>query len=98
MSPLEYSRARLRAFLKEVDRVKDSDFPHVHPREALIEIEKQFRSRLQKLDSLTAAHDRKVIEASCSEATFQLLVYLPLLGFILRSTNVRNSFEVYGPL
>ncbi len=23
--------------------------------------------------------------------------YLPLLGFVLRSTNVRNSFEIFGP-
>jgi len=27
-----------------------------------------------------------------------LFRYLPLLGFILRSTNVRNAFEIYGPL
>ena len=26
------------------------------------------------------------------------VIYLPLLGFILRSTDVRNAFEVFGPL
>lgn len=34
----------------------------------------------------------------CSLALHALFVYLPLLGFILRSTNIRNAFEVFGPL
>ena len=34
----------------------------------------------------------------CSISLKKLQTYLPLLGFILRSTNVRNAFEAYPPL
>lgn len=34
----------------------------------------------------------------CADASLDIAVYLPLLGFFLRSTNVRNAFEIYGPL
>ena len=36
--------------------------------------------------------------STCSGALTILFEYLPYLGFILRSTNVRNAFEMHGPL
>jgi hypothetical protein len=47
---------------------------------------------------LTDQNDLSLILNACSESLAAIYTFLPLLGFILRSTNVRNSFEVFGPL
>ena len=38
------------------------------------------------------------MKQACALSLRDLFDYLPLLGFILRSTNVRNTFEVFAPL
>jgi hypothetical protein len=98
VSPLEYTRERIRAFLDELGRVKESDFPYEQPKEALSKIGADFQQRLDTLLKLSNNNDPSVVQTACSEATSQIFAYLPLLGFILRSTNVRNSFEIYSPL
>lgn len=35
---------------------------------------------------------------ACSTSLYDLFAYIPVLGFILRSTNSRLAFEVHGPL
>ncbi len=40
----------------------------------------------------------ETIKDACANALGDLHEYVPLLGFILRSTNVRNAFELYAPL
>lgn len=95
---LEYSRARVEAMLKEIARLKDSDFPHSDSRFVLDQIEGFFVSIKNDLDGLTANSDPKTVEAACSESLKQLFDYHRLLGVVLRSTNVRNSFEIYGPI
>jgi hypothetical protein len=41
--------------------------------------------------------DKTLDEGTCKNVNRGIVNYLPILGFILRSTNVRNAFEVYGP-
>ena len=102
MLPLQFSRARVQAFLKEIDHLRDSDFPYQGSRDALDSIEQIFQTCDDSLASLTVGpdlpNDLLIIQNACSESLGLLNSYLPLLGFILRSTNVRNSFEVFGPL
>ena len=54
--------------------------------------------RKQVLDGLTEKNAPDVVQTACAEALLQVFRHLPLLGFILRSTDTRNSFEVFGPL
>jgi hypothetical protein len=96
--PLEFARGRVRAILCEIQRLKDADFPYTHSRDALLLFEQVFRERLTLLDSLTEGSNSTVVKTACSESLSQVFRYLPLLGFVLRSTNVRNSFETFGPL
>ena len=98
MLPLEFARGRVRAVLHEIQRLKDADFPYGHSRDALVQLEHVIRERLKLLNSLTEANKADVIRTVCSETLLQMFRYFPLLGFILRSTNVRNSFEIFGPL
>ena len=50
-----------------------------------------------RFSAILAVFRIEPVNAYCGEALLGLFSYLPLLGFILRSTNVRNAFEVYGP-
>lgn len=98
MLPLEFSRARVKAFLEEIVRLKASDFPYPHSEQALSLIERVFSAFLSRLETLDEESDPETVRAACAAAVSGLFEYLPILGFILRSTNVRNAFEMYGPL
>jgi hypothetical protein len=84
--------------LREIARLKDSDFPHKDARFVLDQIERFFVSIKSDLDGLAPASDPSLVQTVCSESLKQLFDYHRLLGFVLRSTNVRNSFEIYGPI
>jgi hypothetical protein len=98
VSPLEYSVGRLDAVLEEIGRLKESEFPYQHSRDALERVEQVFLDHRSRLNGLPAGKSIPIVNQFCSTALADLFLYLPLLGFILRSTNVRNAFEVYGPL
>lgn len=95
---LTYARQRIHAVLEEIAKLKDSDFPYSHSRDALEQFETLFNTRSTALEDLIEENDPEFVKTACSESLLQVLRYLPLLGFVLRSTNVRNSFEIFGPL
>lgn len=97
MLPISYARQRIKTILKEIRELADSDFPYSHSRNALELLESLFQNRLIALKDLEE-NDVEYAETACAVALRIIFDYLPLLGFILRSTNVRNSFEIYGPL
>lgn len=98
MQCLEYSKRRLAAFLEEIQRLKGSEFPYVHSEHALQLIEAWFSGYLAQLNKFKAGSDVATIRTACAAELTGLFEYLPVLGFILRSTNPRNAFEVHGPL
>lgn len=98
MSPLEYSLERLDGVLEEIARLKESEFPYRHSKDALVRIELLFTRHRTGLLALAPGKKPDIVRLLCSAALTDLFKYLPLLGLILRSTNVRNAFEVYGPL
>lgn len=98
MDLLGYSKKRLAAFLDQVRHLKNSEFPYLSSKQALEEIERIFDEHLDLLETLSSDSEPLAVKAGCSGALMALFEYLPYLGFLLRSTNVRNGFEVYGPL
>jgi hypothetical protein len=95
---LEYSKRRLAAFLEEIQRLKGSDFPYRHSEQALLLIETWFSGYLAILSKLKLGSNEATIRTACAAELTGLFEYLPVLGFILRSTNPRNAFEGHGPL
>lgn len=93
-----YSRKRLLSFLDEVARSKDVRFPYPDSEAALEKLEVEFRDTLSYIDALQPNSDPLTVQAACASALSALFLYVPLLGFIRRSTGVRNPFEAYGPL
>jgi hypothetical protein len=98
MSLLEMARKRVRAVLDEINRIALNEFPYKGSEQALRKVEQVFNTRLASLNALTDQSDPDLIRHTCSLGLGDVVVYLPLLGFIIRSTNVRNSFEVFRPL
>ncbi len=97
MSPLDYALKRLNAFIDEAERLKELEFPYPHSHEALKALAALFESGKKWLELIDPG-DTDVVINECALALELLFEYLPLLGFVLRSTNVRNAFESYGPL
>lgn len=97
-SPLfSYSRGRILSALEEISELEGCEFPYPHSREALLEIKQKFQRYLEQLDSL-GDHASEDLDLTCSLSLRDLFRCLPLLGFIVRSTAVRNAFEVFRPL
>jgi hypothetical protein len=98
LSTLTYALARLSAVKAAVEHLKESEFPYSHPKEALELLEHLFSHQQTVLEKVSPTAPASVIHNACSTSLYQLFVYVPILGFILRSTNVRNAFEWYSPL
>ena len=98
MASIDHACRRITAAIDEIERLRESDFPYPHAREALLELDRMFRAQLDVLKRIPAGAAVHVANNACSASLYQLFVYVPILGFILRSTNVRNAFEAYAPL
>ena len=93
---LQSVRAQVEAVLAEIERLKGSEFPYLNSEEALNELHDLFSDHLSFLSHQSS--DQSTIDLACNAAFASVRDSLDILGFILRSTNVRNAFEVYGPL
>lgn len=95
---LASARLRIRAFLEQISELETADFPHADGREALTIIKEQFRIRERSLTRLPLTVADSTIDEVCTNTGLFVSRYTEVLGFILRSTNVRNAFEVHFPL
>lgn len=94
---LASARRRVRAFVDQISDLEEADFPHHDGAAALGLIKDAALAMQANLDrlpsgSITAANH------ACAHARIMVSRYTDILGFILRSTNVRNAFEVHFPL
>ncbi len=95
---VESAQRRLRSLLSELARIEQSDFAYSDSTEALALLRQYVEDQVRWLERLHRKSDQSVITAACRDALDCAKTYVPLLGFILRSSNVRNAFEVHRPL
>lgn len=96
---LASARRRVRAFVDQVAELEASDFPHNDGREALAFIRAELDYYLNEmLTTLPPNLSDQIVDEVCAEISMTVSKYTAILGFILRSTNVRNAFEVQYPL
>ncbi|HLK15196.1 MAG TPA: hypothetical protein VKT78_10350 [Fimbriimonadaceae bacterium] len=95
---LDHAVARVAAARAEIARIRTPDFP-LAPGKGLELIDSEF-VELQKtlLEDLDTDNDPEAVKAVAESTLEALEKYLPLIGFMLRATNVRNAFELNGPL
>jgi len=95
---LRYARARVRALQSLVSSLRTSEFPQPNYKEGFDLIAEMFRSRDDLLATFTDQTDPAIVHTACQDLLNIIFDLLPILGFFLRSTNVRNAFELHGPL
>jgi hypothetical protein len=86
------------SFLAEIGRVEGSEFPYQHSADCVQETKELFLGHQGVLAGISSATDSGMAAYFCNAALSDIQSCLLLLGFLLRSTNVRNAFEAYGPL
>jgi hypothetical protein len=86
---------KARAFIRQIDGLLLSDFPHSATEDALHLIKKFFEDQLARLTRASATKDLALLQSVCVTINQRIVIYLPILGLLLRSTNTRNSFEAY---
>ena len=98
MSILVYTRQKLLCISAELERLRRGDFPHEHSKECLLSIEQLFLDQMGRVEAIDTDTSPPVQQAVCLNANMVIFRYHSLLGFVLRSTNIRNSFEIFDPL
>lgn len=98
MQSLSYAIARTESLLAEVSRLSEGEFAYDHSRAALELIEGLFKKKLETLKSFDEHSNPATVGQECTLTLSHVFNYVPLLGIILRSTNVRNAFELFRPL
>jgi hypothetical protein len=88
---------KLRATIHLTRDLSSGDFPHSHSRDALLHIGAIFETGLARVESLADGVDPAITRALCASELRRIFSLYPILGFLLRSTDVRNAFEIHGP-
>jgi hypothetical protein len=97
-TPLTFAISRIESVLETVQQLQADEFPYANSKDALDRIQTLFKDNLTRLKALSSNPDEGLVKLQCATSLRMLFGYFPLLGFIRRSTNVRNAFELFGPL
>lgn len=97
MNYVDYTKQKTELILRQIERLSESEFPHSHAREGLQLLKNLFESDLRRIIA-TQNFGNAIKEQVCATANNHIFKFHPILGFCLRSTNVRNAFELYVPL
>jgi len=84
--------------LVQLDRLRRQDFVYPDGRAALDQIERKLQKQRTALERLRPDTSADQVASTYANVRSLLGGTVPMLGFILRSTNVRNAFEAYDPL
>lgn len=96
---LRQARQRVDKVLKLIQVLKSHEFPHEDSRKTLAFVEGQFSELQDTLQHLNdSLNDPHTIRANCRSALEAVFAYLPVLGFVARSTDVVGALELHRPL
>jgi hypothetical protein len=99
MSLYHSSKYKLRNIQRTIESLLDGDFPFEAQRLALRKLHAVFDQLEKKqLDRAERLGDGENLSQVAENLNVKILQVLPILGFIIRSTNVRNAFEMLEPL
>ena len=99
MSLLNNSKHKLENIRRTIDALLNGDFPLNAGRNALLKLQDVFAELDKRLGRASKLKDSTdALRQVASNINLKIYQTLPILGFILRSTNVRNAFELLDPL
>lgn len=91
---LSSARRRIASFIDQIDVLAESSFPHDDGKHVLDTIRERFLELEQMLELPPTAKD-DLADRICFHISEVISEYTEILGFVLRSTNVRNAFELH---
>lgn len=91
---LSSARRRIASFIDQIDVLAESSFPHDDGKQVLSTIRERFVELEQLLDLPPTASD-DLADRICFHISEVISEYTEILGLVLRSTNVRNAFELH---
>jgi hypothetical protein len=95
---IDFVKQKLLSVIEQVKQLQLSEFPYEEPKSALSILIDMYKSDLARLAGIDEKTDIQIKQQACVHANTRIARYYKVLGFILRSTNVRNAFEIYDPL
>lgn len=95
---LASAKRRLASFLEQIEELRSSSFPHEDGVEALGLIERHFQGLQDQVEGTEDDMFPALVDQTCVSVTAQVGKAIVILGLILRSTNVRNPFELHYAL
>lgn len=98
MSLAQNSKHKVRNVQRTIGEILNGDFPFSSGRKALEKLQTVFEGLEKNLDRASRLKDDANISSVAENINLKILQILPVLGFILRATNVRNAFELIEPL
>src|SRR4051812_21047942 len=84
--------------LRLVEALLSGEWPYTDSVDAINVVKRELKDEYDALSELDVDADPKVITAHCKASRSALQTNAGILGFVLRSSNVRNAFEIYDPI
>lgn len=98
MQDKAFAEQKLRYAILVADQLLEGDWPHRETADALRIVRQQFAEQLAVVLSLDEGSSKSLVKAHCQNARHTIHRFIGFMGFMLRSTNLRNSFEIYHPI
>ena len=74
-----------------IQQLLEADFPYTEGKDLLEAIDELLKKRESAISAVNPEAGRAVVNRICQESQETISHYLPLVGFVLRSTNIRNE-------
>jgi hypothetical protein len=94
----DFCLQKVQSAISLVQRLLDGDFPHRDSKKALEKILTVYESDRKLLRSLDSTAQPDTVLEHCRRANINLVRFKIFLGLLLRSSNLRNAFELYFPI
>ena len=91
---LSSAKRRIASFIEQIDVLAESSFPHDDGKNVLATIRQQFMELVRMVELPPTATD-EMADRICVHVAERISEYTEILGLVLRSTNVRNAFELH---
>jgi hypothetical protein len=89
----KFTLARIDAFINQIQLLHELDFPYNDSKTALTRISQHINE--QKLGVENSVLETDALQSRCARATSELYVFHRFLGYITKSADPANSFEIY---
>ena len=95
---LRNTKKKLDAALRTIEAVEELDFPYQDSEHALSVIKSLFQSVRTDLEDCLPNSNQATVTTLCQRSLEAIRDYLPIIGFIGRSTDLDGPLELQGPL